>query len=89
MLAIMGALLIHTLFTSIPTSTLSLEASHPTIRSPPYIEFQTPEDIKNTAAEITKQLINPIYSLIILFKNKSTKILFHFSHHFDPYTNMN
>lgn len=69
MLAIMGALLISYLvyFPRMPLN-LDIVVGEPaiqTIRSPQYIEFQTPEDIKKTLQlkRARKQLINPIYSI--------------------------
>ncbi|RAP24043.1 hypothetical protein DID73_01910 [Candidatus Marinamargulisbacteria bacterium SCGC AG-343-K17] len=66
---ILGALLISYIVYS-PRMPLNLditvgELALQTIRSPQYIEFQTPEDRKKTAQlrDARKQLINPIYSI--------------------------
>ena len=66
---ILGALLISYIVYS-PRMPLNLditigELALQTIRSPQYIEFQTPEDQKKTAQlrDARKQLINPIYSI--------------------------
>ncbi len=67
--AVIGALIVSYIVYS-PRMPLNLdivigEPAIQTIRSPQYIEFQTPEDRKKTAQlrQARKQLINPIYSI--------------------------